>query len=128
MRGGRTGRRGNRRCMSFREEKKTENRKSKSENRKSKIEKRKAKSEKRKAKSEKRKAKSEKRRSRFNAEDAESAEYAEKNGLEAGMRWTVGELAKAIEARLEGEGAVEITGVAAPGRAGAKGVIYVGGW
>jgi len=30
------------------------------------------------------------------------------------MRWTVGELAKAIEARLEGDGTLEITGVAAP--------------
>jgi UDP-3-O-[3-hydroxymyristoyl] glucosamine N-acyltransferase len=41
------------------------------------------------------------------------------------MRWTAGELAKAIEARLEGDGALEITGVAAPERAGAKQLIYV---
>jgi len=41
------------------------------------------------------------------------------------MRWTVGELAKAIEARLEGDGTLEITGVAAPERAGAKQLIYV---
>src|SRR5882762_11537316 len=97
MRGGRTGRKGNRRCMSFRRRQKIENRKEEIE----------------------------KRRSRFNAEDTESAEYAEKSGLEAGMRWTVGELAKAIEARLEGDGTLEITGVAAPERAGAKQLIYV---
>src|SRR5216684_3086781 len=41
------------------------------------------------------------------------------------MRWTVGELAKAIEARLEGDETLEITGVAAPERAGAKQLIYV---
>src|SRR6202140_1463714 len=41
------------------------------------------------------------------------------------MRWTAGELAKAIEARLEGEGTREITVVAAPERAGAKQLIYV---
>src|SRR5580704_10531580 len=41
------------------------------------------------------------------------------------MKWTAGELAKAIEARLEGDGALEITGVAAPERAGAKQLIYV---
>ena len=41
------------------------------------------------------------------------------------MRWTAGELAKAIEARLEGDGALEITGVAAAERAGAKQLIYV---
>jgi UDP-3-O-[3-hydroxymyristoyl] glucosamine N-acyltransferase len=41
------------------------------------------------------------------------------------MKWTAGELAKAIEARLEGDGTLEITGVAAPERAGAKELIYV---
>src|SRR5579864_3393041 len=41
------------------------------------------------------------------------------------MRWTAGELAKAIEARLEGDAALEITGVAAPERAGEKQLIYV---
>ena len=41
------------------------------------------------------------------------------------MKWTAGELAKVIGARLEGDGALEITGVAAPERAGAKHLIYV---
>ena len=41
------------------------------------------------------------------------------------MKWTAGELAKAIEARLEGDAAMEITGVAAPERAATKQVIYV---
>ena len=41
------------------------------------------------------------------------------------MKWTAGKLAKAIAARLEGDGALEITGVAAPERAGAKQLIYV---
>src|SRR5579864_8590225 len=41
------------------------------------------------------------------------------------MKWTAGDLAKAIEARVEGDAALEITGVAAPERAGAKQLIYV---
>jgi UDP-3-O-[3-hydroxymyristoyl] glucosamine N-acyltransferase len=41
------------------------------------------------------------------------------------MNWTAGDLARAIDARLEGNGALEITGVAAPERAGAKELIYV---
>ena len=41
------------------------------------------------------------------------------------MNWTAGELAKAIEARIEGDGSLEITGVAAPERAGTKQLIYV---
>jgi UDP-3-O-[3-hydroxymyristoyl] glucosamine N-acyltransferase len=41
------------------------------------------------------------------------------------MKWTAGELAKAIDARLEGDAALEITGVAAPERAATKQVIYV---
>src|ERR1700739_3929132 len=41
------------------------------------------------------------------------------------MKWIAGELAKAIEARVEGDAGLEITGVAAPERAGAKQVIYV---
>src|SRR5258707_8086969 len=41
------------------------------------------------------------------------------------MKWTAGELAKAIGAHLEGDGALEITGVAAPERAGARELIYV---
>src|SRR5882724_13327526 len=41
------------------------------------------------------------------------------------MKWTAGELAKAIEARVEGDAGLEITGVAAPERAGAKQLIYV---
>src|ERR1700675_1169903 len=41
------------------------------------------------------------------------------------MKWTAAELGKAIDARLEGDGTLEITGVAAPERAGAKQLIYV---
>jgi UDP-3-O-[3-hydroxymyristoyl] glucosamine N-acyltransferase len=41
------------------------------------------------------------------------------------MKWTAGELAKAIGARVEGDAALDITGVAAPERAGAKELIYV---
>ncbi|HXJ11983.1 MAG TPA: UDP-3-O-(3-hydroxymyristoyl)glucosamine N-acyltransferase, partial [Candidatus Limnocylindrales bacterium] len=41
------------------------------------------------------------------------------------MKWTAGELAKAIGAQVEGDGGLEITGVAAPERAGAKQLIYV---
>jgi UDP-3-O-[3-hydroxymyristoyl] glucosamine N-acyltransferase len=41
------------------------------------------------------------------------------------MKRTAAELAKAIDARLEGDGTLEITGVAAPERAGAKQLIYV---
>ncbi|HUL32671.1 MAG TPA: UDP-3-O-(3-hydroxymyristoyl)glucosamine N-acyltransferase [Candidatus Eisenbacteria bacterium] len=41
------------------------------------------------------------------------------------MKWTAGELAKAIEARVEGDASLEISGVAAPERAGAKELIYV---
>jgi UDP-3-O-[3-hydroxymyristoyl] glucosamine N-acyltransferase len=41
------------------------------------------------------------------------------------MRRTAGELAEAIGARLEGDGAFEIAGVAAPERAGARDLIYV---
>jgi UDP-3-O-[3-hydroxymyristoyl] glucosamine N-acyltransferase len=41
------------------------------------------------------------------------------------MNWTAGELAKAIDARLEGDASLEITGVAAPERAGTKQLIYV---
>ena len=41
------------------------------------------------------------------------------------MKWTAEDLAKAIGARLEGDATLEITGVAAPERAGAKQVIYV---
>ena len=41
------------------------------------------------------------------------------------MKWTAGELVKAIDARVEGDAAQEITGVAAPERAGVKELIYV---
>src|SRR5262249_37356220 len=41
------------------------------------------------------------------------------------MNWTAGELAKAIGAQLEGDATLEITGVAAPERAGTKQLIYV---
>ena len=41
------------------------------------------------------------------------------------MKWTAGELAKAIDARVEGDASLEITGVAAPERAGTKQLIYV---
>jgi UDP-3-O-[3-hydroxymyristoyl] glucosamine N-acyltransferase len=41
------------------------------------------------------------------------------------MKRTAKELAKAIGAKLEGDGAVEIAGVAAPERAGARDLIYV---
>jgi len=41
------------------------------------------------------------------------------------MKHTAGELAQAIGARVEGDAAAEITGVAAPERAGAKDLIYV---
>jgi len=41
------------------------------------------------------------------------------------MKWTAGELAKAIGAQVEGDAALEIAGVAAPERAGAKELIYV---
>jgi UDP-3-O-[3-hydroxymyristoyl] glucosamine N-acyltransferase len=41
------------------------------------------------------------------------------------MKWTAGELAKAIDARIEGDAALEIIGVAAPERAATKQVIYV---
>ncbi len=41
------------------------------------------------------------------------------------MRQTAKDLADGIDARLEGDGAVEIGGVAAPERAGASDLIYV---
>ena len=41
------------------------------------------------------------------------------------MKWTAGEVAKAIDARLEGDATLEITGVAAPERASAKQLVYV---
>jgi len=41
------------------------------------------------------------------------------------MNWTAGVLAKEIGARIEGDAALEITGVAAPERAGSKQLIYV---
>ncbi len=41
------------------------------------------------------------------------------------MRRTAKELAEAIGARLEGDGAFELAGIAAPGRAGARDLIYV---
>src|ERR1700738_809548 len=41
------------------------------------------------------------------------------------MKWTAAELAKAIDARLEGDGTLEITGVAGAGRGGGRGVVYV---
>src|SRR5712692_5712318 len=41
------------------------------------------------------------------------------------MRRTAKELAEAIGAKLEGDGAVELGGVAAPERAGARDLIYV---
>src|SRR5215831_11207487 len=41
------------------------------------------------------------------------------------MKWTAGDLAKEIDARVEGDSSLEIAGVAAPERAGAKDLIYV---
>lgn len=41
------------------------------------------------------------------------------------MKWMAGELAKAIDARIEGDASLEITGVAAPERAASKQLIYV---
>jgi UDP-3-O-[3-hydroxymyristoyl] glucosamine N-acyltransferase len=41
------------------------------------------------------------------------------------MKWTAGELAKEIGAQVEGDASLEITGVAAPERAGNKQLIYV---
>jgi UDP-3-O-[3-hydroxymyristoyl] glucosamine N-acyltransferase len=41
------------------------------------------------------------------------------------MKFTAGELAKAVAAQIEGDAAIEITGVAAPERAGSKDLIYV---
>src|SRR5260370_16445036 len=41
------------------------------------------------------------------------------------MRRTAKELAEAVGARLEGNGAVELAGVAAPERAGTRDLIYV---
>ena len=41
------------------------------------------------------------------------------------MTWTAGKLAEAIQARVEGDAALEIGGVAAPERAGARDLIYV---
>ena len=41
------------------------------------------------------------------------------------MKWMAGELANAIDAHLEGDASLEITGVAAPERAGSKELIYV---
>lgn len=41
------------------------------------------------------------------------------------MKYTVAELASAIGARVEGDGALEVTGVAAPESAGSKDLIYV---
>src|SRR5258707_8285031 len=41
------------------------------------------------------------------------------------MRRTAKELAEAIGARLEGDGAIELAGIAAPERAGARDLIYV---
>ncbi len=41
------------------------------------------------------------------------------------MKYTVHDLAKAIEARVEGNGSLEIVGVAAPERAGSRDLIYV---
>src|SRR5258708_15637410 len=41
------------------------------------------------------------------------------------MRRTAKELAEAIGARLEGDGAFELSGIAAPERAGARDLIYV---
>jgi len=41
------------------------------------------------------------------------------------MKWTSGDLAKAIGAQVEGDSTQEITGVAAPERAGAKELIFV---
>ena len=41
------------------------------------------------------------------------------------MRRTAKELAEAIGARLEGDGAAEVSGVAAPERAGTRDLIYV---
>jgi UDP-3-O-[3-hydroxymyristoyl] glucosamine N-acyltransferase len=41
------------------------------------------------------------------------------------MRWTAGELGKAIGARVEGDEALEIVGVAGPEQAGVKDLIYV---
>src|SRR5208337_3305159 len=41
------------------------------------------------------------------------------------MTWTAAGLAEAIGARVEGDGTLEISGVAAPERAGSKELIYV---
>lgn len=41
------------------------------------------------------------------------------------MKWTAAELAKVIDAQVEGDGSLEITGVAAPERAGTQQLIYV---
>lgn len=41
------------------------------------------------------------------------------------MKYTVGELARAVGAAVEGDAAVEVTGVAAPERAGSRDLIYV---
>src|SRR3974377_961048 len=41
------------------------------------------------------------------------------------MNYTAGSLAKAIQARMEGDPALEVAGVAAPERAGARDLIYV---
>jgi UDP-3-O-[3-hydroxymyristoyl] glucosamine N-acyltransferase len=41
------------------------------------------------------------------------------------MKYTVGELAKLIEARVEGDNTLEVSGVAAPERAGSRELIYV---
>lgn len=41
------------------------------------------------------------------------------------MRWTAEELAKSIGALCQGDGSMEVTGVAAPERTGAKDLIYV---
>jgi UDP-3-O-[3-hydroxymyristoyl] glucosamine N-acyltransferase len=43
------------------------------------------------------------------------------------MKYTMTELAKAIEAQVEGDGALEVLGVAAPERAGSRDLIYVEG-
>ena len=41
------------------------------------------------------------------------------------MRRTARELAEAVETTLEGDGALEVTGVAAPERAASRDLIYV---
>jgi UDP-3-O-[3-hydroxymyristoyl] glucosamine N-acyltransferase len=41
------------------------------------------------------------------------------------MKYTAAELAKAIDARVEGDGSLEVAGVASPERAGSKELIYV---